>query len=79
MDFRYTTSLHDAAVCNVPPQEPVLDGTSLLAPADAAHSVIALRMRALAVYRMPPLASAIVDDDGVALIESWIGGLSSCP
>jgi hypothetical protein len=28
---------------------------------------------------MPPLATSVVHDEAVALVEGWIAGLSECP
>jgi len=36
-------------------------------------------MKALDQYRMPPLASHVVDQASVDVLTSWIGGLSPCP
>jgi hypothetical protein len=37
------------------------------------------RMRATDETRMPKLATSVVDENGVALVERWIGSLGSCP
>jgi hypothetical protein len=80
MDLRYSTPFTSTNICNVTPQEGDLgvSGAKLFAPGDAAHSVLALRMRALNSNRMPPLASSVVDNDGASLIESWIASRGSC-
>jgi hypothetical protein len=45
----------------------------LVAPGDAAASVLALRMRSRNPYtQMPPLGTRVVDADALALIERWI-------
>jgi hypothetical protein len=36
-------------------------------------------MHTLDGRRMPPLASARVDDVGASVIDSWITGLAGCP
>jgi hypothetical protein len=65
----------------VTPQEGDLGvaGARLLLPGDPGRSVIALRMRALNSDRMPPLATSVMDTEGVALIENWIASISACP
>jgi hypothetical protein len=68
-------------VCDVAPTQGTLGVPSaqLLVPGDPSTSIVSLRIRTLASGRMPPLASHVVDSDGVALIDQWIGGLSACP
>lgn len=80
MDLRYSTPFASTNICNVTPQEGNLgvSGARIFAPGDAAHSVLALRMRALNSNRMPPLASSVVDNDGATLIETWIASRASC-
>jgi hypothetical protein len=47
-----------------------------VAPGDAAHSGLILRMTTRGNDdAMPPIASEIVDDDGVALVSKWIDAL----
>jgi hypothetical protein len=47
-----------------------------IAPGDAAHSGLILRMTTRGNDdAMPPIASEIVDDDGVALVSKWIDAL----
>jgi hypothetical protein len=47
-----------------------------VAPGDAADSVIAARMRSRnPLEQMPPLGTAAVDDEAVALLARWIDGL----
>jgi len=50
-----------------------------LAPGHPEKSLVLLRMKALDQYRMPPLASHVVDQASVDVLTSWIGGLSPCP
>jgi hypothetical protein len=48
----------------------------IVAPMSKETSVLWERMRSLDdAERMPPLASHLVDDDGVDLIGAWIDGL----
>lgn len=73
-DLRATTPLAKADVCAVqaasgPP------GVARLAPGAPERSAILLRARSLGADRMPPLASAVVDDRGTAWVEAWIRGL----
>ena len=38
-----------------------------------------LRMNTLEMGRMPPLASDVLDQDALALVGDWIGGIAACP
>jgi mono/diheme cytochrome c family protein len=44
----------------------------LVAPASAARSVLLARMARRGESQMPPLASRVVDEQGVDLIRRWI-------
>jgi uncharacterized repeat protein (TIGR03806 family) len=81
LDLRYTTALAATNSCNAVPQSGDLGMANalLIAPGDPARSVLLLRMRALDSKRMPPLASSVLDSDGVSLIQSWIAALAVCP
>jgi len=54
-------------------------GAKRLVPGAPEQSLLSIRPHAIAVGRMPPLASSVVDDAGVAVIDDWIASLSSCP
>ena len=36
-------------------------------------------MNTLELGRMPPLASEVLDQDALALVGDWIGGIAACP
>jgi len=79
MDF-----LFDAAsmnVCGTTPNHGDLDiaGAQLVFPGDPTKSILLERMKRLDDKRMPPIATNVVDQEGVALIQDWISSLSSCP
>ena len=63
------------------PQEGNLgvQGARLLVPGMPGQSLISLRMHALDVTRMPPLASSVVDTTGAKLVDDWITSLTACP
>lgn len=44
----------------------------LIIPGDAPHSVILQRIRANGFSRMPPLATAVIDDAATNLLHAWI-------
>jgi hypothetical protein len=67
--------------CGVPPQAGDLGlgaAARIIAPGSAASSVLVARMSRRDASGMPPLASAIADQAGVALVQQWIGGLTTC-
>lgn len=80
MDLRHDTGLGDTGACDAPPASGDLGiaGARLIAPGDAARSLIVARMDRRDASAMPPLASAVVDVDGVALVSEWIEGLAGC-
>ncbi len=80
MDFRYGTSLSGTNACNALPQAGDLGvaNARLIAPGDAGSSILVARANRRDAQAMPPVASALVDAAGVALLTDWINGLSSC-
>ncbi|WP_257450605.1 PQQ-dependent sugar dehydrogenase [Archangium lipolyticum] len=80
-DLRFGTPLAQAGLCNVTPEQGSLGITNakLVAPGDASRSIVSVRMHALDAYRMPPLASRVVDTAGTGVIDAWIGSLTGCP
>jgi len=42
---------------------------------DTAHSMVLTRISSLGGGRMPPLASSVLDTQGIALVAAWIGDL----
>jgi hypothetical protein len=67
--------------CGVAPDNGDLgiDGGLILAPGAPSKSLLSVRPHALDANRMPPLASHVVDTAGLAVIDSWIQSLTSCP
>jgi uncharacterized repeat protein (TIGR03806 family) len=80
LDLRYQTLLADTNACGVAPTAGDLGiaMAEIIAPGDAARSVLVARMDRRDSLGMPPLASSLVDADGVALIGDWIDALSGC-
>ena len=81
MDLRYSTLLSSMNACGVSPQSGDLGlgaAARIIAPGSAANSVLAARMNGRDANAMPPLASNLVDTAGVALIQQWINGLTTC-
>ncbi len=51
----------------------------MIAPGAPNRSVLSLRPHALGANRMPPIASTVVDTEGLKVLDGWITGLKSCP
>jgi uncharacterized repeat protein (TIGR03806 family) len=82
LDLRYTTALNQTGACNVAPSAGDLGiaNAQIIATGDAARSVLLARMnrRDGTGVQMPPIASALPDTQGAALLQSWISSLTSC-
>jgi hypothetical protein len=80
LDFRYTTSLLGTNACDVQPTATISASPNarLIAPGDAARSVVVSRVNRTDASMMPPLARHSIDTAGVQLLTSWINGLTSC-
>ena len=80
LDLRYTTALAATNTCDVVPQDDLgLPGARIVAPGAPGSSVLLARIDTRDPgVAMPPLASNLVDDQGVQLITAWINGLTSC-
>jgi uncharacterized repeat protein (TIGR03806 family) len=80
MDLRYDTPLASTNGCDVPPEDGDLgiSDARIIAPGDVSRSVLVARMSRRDIHGMPPLASRVVDSQGVTLISAWIDALSAC-
>jgi uncharacterized repeat protein (TIGR03806 family) len=80
MDLRYATTLAASGTCNTLPQAGDLGipNARLIAPGDAARSVVVARMGRRDASGMPPVGSALVDTAGVTLLTAWINALPGC-
>jgi len=81
VDLRYDTAFANSGLCNAVPAKGTegVEGATNLTPAHPELSTTWLRMATLGKGRMPPLASAVVDQDALDLVSAWIGGITSCP
>ena len=77
MDLRYNTPLAQMRICEAAATDE--SGAVLLAPGAPDDSVLLQRMRSTGEDQMPPLARALVDEAGVAVIDNWISQLAACP
>lgn len=80
-DWRYSLAFKDTNTCNTAPQNGDLGLTNarLIAPGEPQRSVVSRRIHALDASRMPPVGSAVVDVQGAAVVDQWIGSLTNCP
>jgi len=80
MDLRATTTFGATNTCNVAPisGDLGLSNAKLIAPGNAASSVLIARISRRDAHGMPPLGSTVVDAAGVALLTSWVNSLSGC-
>jgi uncharacterized repeat protein (TIGR03806 family) len=80
-DLRIDRAFADTRTCNAVPQAGDLGvpDARIIVPGDPSRSILALRMRALDVNRMPILGTRVVDEAGVAAVEAWIRDLQGCP
>ena len=80
MDLRYWTVIAQTGICNVAPSAGDLGiGASarIVAPGDAAHSVLLARVNRRGAQQMPPIGTTVIDANGVALLQQWIGGMGA--
>jgi uncharacterized repeat protein (TIGR03806 family) len=80
MDLRAETKLEDTNICNA---IPIVDDLGiaqarLLKPGNSDSSIIHVRMADQGAYRMPPLGTSEVDEDGARVIGSWINSVKGC-
>ena len=77
LDLRAATLLENTGACSIAPTAGDLGiaNAQIVAPGDAALSVLTARMNRRDTNAMPPLGSNLIDADGVTLIEEWINGL----
>lgn len=80
MDLRAATALAAMNTCNANPQSGGLGITNarVIAPGDAARSVLVARMNRRDVNAMPPIGSNVIDASGVALLTAWVNSLTGC-
>jgi uncharacterized repeat protein (TIGR03806 family) len=81
LDLRFDTPLSMTNTCGATPQRGDLGvtGAKIIAPGQPSQSVLSLRPHAVGAYRMPPLASTVVDVNGTALLDAWISSIATCP
>jgi uncharacterized repeat protein (TIGR03806 family) len=77
LDLRFATPDADTNAIGTVPQQGDLGvaNAAIVAPGDRDRSVLWLRIQRLDATRMPPLASHLVDESGLALIGDWIDSM----
>ncbi|HAB18915.1 MAG TPA: PQQ-dependent sugar dehydrogenase [Verrucomicrobiota bacterium] len=79
-DVRLTTPTELTGLINGPLSDNRGDPANrVIVPGDLAHSQMWQRLSTRGPAQMPPLASSIVDSDGVILVRRWIEELGSPP
>jgi hypothetical protein len=80
LDLRYPTALGATNTCNVAPSRGDLGiaNARLIAPGNAALSIIVNRANRRDSNGMPPLSTHLVDAAGVALLTQWVNSLTGC-
>ena len=80
MDLRFSTLLADMGVCDTAPTAATEDlQVRLLVPGEPGLSLLSLRPRDLGTSRMPPLATRLVDNVSMDLVDAWIQSVTACP
>ncbi|HWB81229.1 MAG TPA: PQQ-dependent sugar dehydrogenase [Nannocystaceae bacterium] len=80
LDLRRELALADTGLCGDPRAGDLeLADAKIVAPGDPARSVLSTRLHATGDLRMPPLATAVVDEAAAAMIDDWIQSLGACP
>ena len=86
LDFHINTPDSNMNICNVNPTHLMGEARAIMSPGDALNSTMIKRLDCRAGVsgcnegdEMPPLGSALVDDDGVEIVSLWIDSLSECP
>lgn len=80
IDLRFSTAISKMQACNVVSQldDFGLADSKILKPGDPSKSILSLRIHATDARRMPVIGSKVVDEKGVAVVDAWIKGITSC-
>ncbi len=76
-DARISTNLSEADILDALLNDSKGDAANrVIAPGDTDHSMILTRIATRGSGQMPPIATSVVDDSGVALVTNWINELT---
>jgi uncharacterized repeat protein (TIGR03806 family) len=83
-DLRSDVPFAETGLCDALPEEGTLylpngDELRLVVPGEPDLSILYLRPATLRQFRMPPLGTGIVDDEGLDVLREWIEGIEACP
>lgn len=81
LDLRLSRTFAEMKICEIEAEVDDLGLAEgrLLKPQHPEASVLVQRMARNDYSRMPPLASHLIDEEGVKLISEWIKGIDACP
>jgi uncharacterized repeat protein (TIGR03806 family) len=81
LDFRYESALGDVQACGVTPRYKLsqLPNARIIDPGNSANSELFFRLSRRDQNQMPPIATLIVDPNGVDVVQRWIDSLGACP
>jgi uncharacterized repeat protein (TIGR03806 family) len=81
LDLRYETPFAETHTCGVTPSFAIaaLPGAHIITAGDSAHSELFYRLSRRDQDQMPPLATLIVEQVGVEVLQDWIDSLTGCP
>ena len=79
-DLRYDTPLEHTRTLGISPSLGRLDAepenVRIINPGNANNSTLLLRTLSFSSFRMPPVASSVLDEEGTQLLRRWIDGMS---
>ena len=82
IDLRASVAFHEVGVCDATPSARIWtlpwEAQRLLAPGAPELSTLYARAASLDFFRMPPLASGVVDEQGTGLLAEWIRSIETC-
>ncbi len=79
LDLRFSTALSDTNLCQAPEHGTLGNpGAMVVTPGNPDLSMLAIRLRDPGAYRMPPIATHVVDEVGAGVIDEWITSLTAC-
>lgn len=81
LDVRFATSFAGTGTCDRSPSHGDLGipGARIIDPGDPDRSLLVARPLRLGAGRMPPVATHVVDAQGIGVLGQWVDGLTSCP